>query len=73
MITYSVLLNSKDEKTYIEEYLKEIFKEYDKSFGDDRVCNCGHPYYRHFDTYNEMYPCGCKYCECREFNEKDSK
>ena len=42
---------------------------YDKGFGDDRKCLCGHPYYRHFDTYDDMYPVGCKYCECTEFNE----
>jgi hypothetical protein len=35
---------------------------YDPKFGDDRLCLCGHPYYRHFDTYEEMAPVGCKYC-----------
>jgi hypothetical protein len=40
---------------------------YDSKFGDDRICKCGHPYYRHFDTYEDMYPCGCKYCDCRTF------
>ena len=39
-------------------------KAYDKAFGDDRVCKCGHPYYRHFDTYEGMRPVGCKYCDC---------
>ena len=37
---------------------------YDKSIGDERLCECGHPYYRHFDTYDNMRPVGCKYCEC---------
>lgn len=32
--------------------------------GDTPVCNCGHPYYRHFDTYDAMLHCGCKYCDC---------
>jgi hypothetical protein len=36
--------------------------EYDSEFGDDRLCLCGHPYYRHFDTYDNMSPVGCKYC-----------
>ena len=36
--------------------------EYDPSFGDERRCKCGHPYYRHFDTYEDMSPVGCKYC-----------
>lgn len=37
---------------------------YDETFGDDRLCACGHAYHRHFDSYDYMYPCGCKYCEC---------
>ena len=36
--------------------------EYDPAYGDDRECLCGHPYYRHFDYYDNMYPIGCKYC-----------
>lgn len=42
-------------------------KLYDKAFGDERVCMCTHQYYRHFDTYEQMRPVGCKYCECRVF------
>lgn len=38
--------------------------KYDKTFGDEKDCACGHPYYRHFDTYEGMYPVGCKYCTC---------
>ena len=37
---------------------------YDPNFGDDRPCKCGHPYYRHFDSYENMDPVGCKYCPC---------
>lgn len=44
--------------------------EYDPSFGDDKICACGHPYYRHFDTYDDMYPVGCKYCyDCLTFKD----
>lgn len=42
---------------------------YNPEYGDDRVCVCGHKYYRHFDTYAEMNACGCKYCECETFIE----
>lgn len=42
---------------------------YDKNFGDDRECECGHVYYRHFD-WMEHYRPGCKYCECILFKEK---
>lgn len=41
--------------------------KYDPNFGDDRFCECGHKYYRHFDTHEDMYPCGCKYCGCYTF------
>lgn len=40
---------------------------WDKDADQDALCTCGHPYYRHFDTYEDMYPNGCKYCACREF------
>lgn len=42
---------------------------YDATFGDERECACGHSYYRHFDTYDEMAPVGCKYCDCFEWQE----
>jgi len=45
--------------------------DYNPEYGDDRVCKCGHDYYRHFDTYEDMYACGCKYCGCLEFKEED--
>ena len=35
---------------------------YDPNFGDEKLCLCGHPYYRHFDTYDNMADIGCKYC-----------
>lgn len=34
-------------------------------------CKCEHSYHRHFDSYEEMYPIGCKYCECRTFSPKE--
>ena len=45
-------------------YAPSIGNSYDKTFGDDKLCVCGHPYYRHFDTYDCMSPAGCKYCAC---------
>lgn len=41
--------------------------KYDPLFGDDKICACGHAYYRHFDTYEKMAPVGCKYCGCGQF------
>ena len=37
---------------------------YDAKYGDSQACICGHVYYRHFDSYEEMSPVGCKYCGC---------
>jgi hypothetical protein len=44
--------------------------EYDPKFGDEKVCECEHTYYRHFDPYEQMDPVGCKYCQCDEFVKK---
>lgn len=44
-------------------------KSYNPNYGDNRICECGHAYYRHFDSYEDMEPCGCKYCCCYEFVE----
>lgn len=44
--------------------------DYDSEFGDNKECKCGHVYYRHFDTYDDMDPVGCKYCDCFTFKEK---
>jgi hypothetical protein len=59
-----------DEKPYLEETKVIVIRKYNPNYGDDRICECGHSYYRHFDTYEDMYPCGCKYCGCDEFKEK---
>lgn len=50
-------------------YLTVTTRVYNPDYGDDRVCECGHTYYRHFDTYEDMRPIGCKYCSCRKFIE----
>ena len=47
--------------------LQVVFKEYNPDYGDNKLCKCGHPYYRHFDSYEGMAPVGCKYCQCDEF------
>lgn len=41
--------------------------KYDDSRDENETCKCGHEYYRHFDTYEDMYPIGCKYCDCDVF------
>ena len=65
-------LNSIDRSTlpYLETYSLEVNHTYNKNYDDDKVCECGHLYYRHFDTYENMESVGCKYCGCWEFKEK---
>jgi len=61
----------------IKERILELAKEieyglpYDPDFGDERECACGHDYDRHFDSYEDMLPVGCKYCPCGTFEEPD--
>ncbi len=45
---------------------------YNPNYGDNRLCECGHPYHRHFDSYEDNDACGCKYkhtCKCKGFKE----
>lgn len=53
------------------ETFDKINAHYDSSYGDEKLCTCGHAYYRHFDTYDEMRHVGCKYCECFTFVQGD--
>lgn len=46
-------------------------KGYDNKYGDDKLCACGHPYYRHFDWMDGNAPVGCKYCACHKFAPAD--
>ena len=60
---------AEDNQPYIITVKQElnVTYKYNPNYGDDRECICGHPYYRHFDTYEEMAPIGCKYCICGTF------
>lgn len=55
---------------YLTKFKTVVEYVYNKDYGDERVCECGHRYERHFDSYEEMDPIGCKYCECETFVEK---
>jgi len=50
----------------------EIQQLYDSSYGDDKLCQCGHTYYRHFDWLDDMQATRCKYCPCEEFKEAEN-
>ena len=59
-----------NQQPYIEEEVVTIERRYNPNYGDDRVCECGHTYYRHFDPWEDMRAVGCKYCDCYIFVEK---
>lgn len=70
-VEHEATLISKEDSPYLEYEYKKVLKKYNPNYGDDRVCICGHTYYRHFDSYEDMRPCGCKYCDCSTFVEKE--
>jgi hypothetical protein len=44
--------------------------KWDPEHDQDAPCHsCSHTYERHFDTYEDMEPVGCKYCQCEKFVE----
>lgn len=57
------------QQPYIIRVITTEIREYNPEYGDERICECGHTYYRHFDSYEEMEACGCKYCYCDHFVE----
>ena len=57
------------ERPYKEVVTIETEKKYNPNFGDNKKCKCGHSYYRHFDSYEQMEAIGCKYCRCYDFEE----
>lgn len=62
-----------EQDPYLTKTITTEIKEYNPDYGDDRICICGHPYHRHFDSYNDMENTGCKYCLCTGFIEKRVK
>lgn len=59
------------DKPYLEVPVTVIMRKYNPEYGDERICECGHSYYRHFDSYDDNAPVGCKYCLCDTFIEKN--
>uniref|UniRef100_A0A6M3L182 Uncharacterized protein n=1 Tax=viral metagenome TaxID=1070528 RepID=A0A6M3L182_9ZZZZ len=60
----------KIEQPYITKQISYMDYFYNPEYGDDRICKCGHPYHRHFDSYDNMKAVGCKYCMCYHFKER---
>lgn len=68
--TYKARLIGDKKGPYLIYSHTEIEYRYNPEYGDDRVCVCGHSYYRHFDSWENMSTSCCKYCGCEEFVEK---
>ncbi|WP_368291307.1 hypothetical protein [Coprococcus sp. RTP21281st1_F1_RTP21281_210402] len=68
-IEHEAKLISSQNSPYLEYEYKVVQRMYNPNYGDNRKCICGHSYYRHFDSYENMEACGCKYCGCSEFVE----
>ncbi len=50
--------------------LKDSRGVWDPKHDQNAKCaGCSHSYERHFDTYADMEPVGCKYCDCGMFVE----
>jgi len=58
-----------EEKPYIEKEIRSVEYHFNPKYGDNRLCTCGHIYYRHFDSHENMEAVGCKYCGCNYFTE----
>jgi hypothetical protein len=53
--------------TFLPGYDGKLVARYDPEHDQEEMCKCGHPYRRHFDSYEDNAPVGCKYCLCTEF------
>jgi hypothetical protein len=63
-----------DELPYNTVIVPRTVRMYNPLYGDNRICECGHPYDRHFDMFEDVdvQDVGCKYCECYTFIEEQS-
>jgi len=51
-----------EEEESTSRVLPDFVRKYDPTYGDDKECECGHTYVRHFDPTEDYDPVGCKYC-----------
>lgn len=53
----------------LSELTEQINRSWSPNHDQQAKCTCSHAYERHFDSYEDMYPIGCKYCECDTFTD----
>ena len=44
--------------------------KWNPNYDQSAICECGHQYIHHFDSYENMEAVGCKYCQCNTFRPK---
>lgn len=47
-------------------------RKWNPNYSQHKICKCGHPYHRHFDSYEDMRAVGCKHCDCWTFEDMNS-
>lgn len=68
---YAKFIRESDSKSpYLVTIEVERKFSFNPEFDDHKECECGHPYHRHFDPYENFEEIGCKYCRCFIFREK---
>lgn len=62
------------QKPYIKKRVSRTIRLYNPHYGNNRICICGHPYHRHFDSFEDPneQDVGCKYCSCHTFKEAEN-
>lgn len=58
------------EDPYLLEAFMMTYRIWNPDYPQDMECDCGHPYHRHFDGYEQNAAVGCKYCSCGIFVQK---
>jgi len=56
------------EKPYIIKEKVIKIRKYNPDYGNDRICQCGRPYCRHFDTYDNIQSSGARKEKRRKYN-----
>ena len=62
--------NKKLELPYLEETIVKTIRKWNPKYDQMTLCECGHIYHIHFDSYDDMSLIGCKYCGCLIFKKK---
>lgn len=60
-------MSRRKQEPFIEEPQTKIVRRYNPEYGDEELCECGHPYKTHFDSTGLHI--ACYHCDCEGFVE----